>query len=593
MPLSRFAKLNLIILVCTIWVSACSPATPTLTPTWTSTPVPAATFTPTTLPTSTPAPASTHTPSPTATVTATASPTTPPTPTPLPWNGTIEIDAADLGKTFSPLMLGSNLPAWLKVTTFENAQFRRRVAASGVTLLRIPGGSWADEYGWLSCEKGRDMPGAFPCRYPWASRPTDFINFFRGVAELGIHIEPMYIINVNYTAQEAAAVVAFYNAAITDTTSIGLDRNGTDWLTAGDWAQLRAAGGNEQPLGIKFWEIGNEVHGGKPTTPGCPSNGWEETWTCNGREYILGTDQHDGLVQMRAAMLTVDPTIWVGAVGGSDNLLGNRWSEAVLKAGSQHIDYIVIHTYPSYHIYGNLRKEFDEILALPQTHWPRLKQSADNALDRYGDGVKIPIVINEYELTPPWGQQDIRNYMNKYADAIFIADSIGQMIAHGVDIAAQWDIMNGKSDDFGNEFGLMKADGSNDRQPKYWAFPLWSRFGTTLLPAQSSAKPTTELSIYAGRLDNGHITLLVINKMERPANVQITLSGIAQIVGGLADVVIAPSLDSLDATFNGQANPADDLSDAPPLPIPSVSSNRLDYTFEPLAITLLRLDVQR
>ncbi len=528
---------------------------------------------------------------PTRTPRPTRTPTPTPTATPARIAATIEIDAAAEGRSFSPMMLGSNLPSWLKRSTFEDEQFRRRVAASGVTLLRIPGGSWGDEYGWLSCETGKNQPGAFPCRFEWASRPTDFIHFFRGVEELGVQIEPMYIMNMNYTAQEAAAAVAFYNAQVGDTTPIGRDRNGTDWRTAGHWAQLRADHGNEAPLGIHYWEIGNEVYGGKPGDPGCKSNGWEETWTCKGDEYILGTGEHDGALALRAAMQAVDPTIVVGIVGATDAAFGNRWSEAVLRSGGDEIDYFVIHTYPSYHNYGNPTKELDELLALPQTHWVRLKESADKALDAYAPGLEIPLVVNEYEIVPEWGKPDVRNYMNKYIDALWIADSIGQMIVNGFDIAAQWDVMNGKSDDWGNEFGLMVADGTNDRQPKYWALPIWSRFGTTMLPVTSSAQAESELSVYAGRLEDGTITLLAINKSDRFADVQVVLSGVGQIAGGVADMVTAPSLDATTASWNEVADPADDLSNAPPSPVDAGQGDRLDYTFVPLAITLLRLQV--
>ncbi|MBN1579778.1 MAG: hypothetical protein JXA89_03685, partial [Anaerolineae bacterium] len=282
----------------------------------------------------------------------------------------------------------------------------------------------------------------------------------------------------------------------------------------------------------------------------------------------------------------------VGVAGSTETAYSNRWSQAVLETGGAEIDYFVIHTYPSYYNYGNPDKELAEIVAMPQDHWKRLKDSADKALDAYAPGVTMPLVVNEYEIVPVWGKPDVRNYMNKVVDAIWIADSIGQMIHNGFDIAAQWDIMNGKSDDWGNEFGLMKADGSNDRQPKYWAFPIWSRFGTTMLPVQSSANAESELSVYAGRLEDGTITLLVINKSDRFADVAITLAGVQQISGGLVDVVAAPSLDSTTATFNGVAEPADDLSDAPPSEIAAGQSNRLNHTLDPFSITLLRLNAK-
>jgi alpha-L-arabinofuranosidase len=537
----------------------------------------------------TPLPASTTSPPPTSTTSPTALPSATPT---LPaLSVTIGVDIQAEGQPFHKDLLGSNLPAWLKPEGFEDQQFRQRVAASGITLLRIPGGSWGDEYGWLSCEQGEDVPGAIPCRYPWAARPTDFINFWRGVEALGASIEPMYIVNVNYTAQEAAALVAFFNALPGDSTVIGMDRNGVDWKTAGEWAALRSDQGNPEPLKIKYWEIGNEVHGGKPGASGCSNpNGWENTWTCIGEEYMLGIEGHDGMLALRKAMLAVDPSILVGVVGGSDSLKGNHWSEAVLQAGGDQVDYVVIHTYPTYHYYGNFAKEFAEILSLSQTHWADLKDDADFAVAHYAGGLNVPVVVNEYEIIPPWGQKDFRNYMNKHVDALFIADSIGQMAVAGIDMAAQWDVMNGSSDDYGNEFGLMRADGTNFRQPKYYVFPLWAQFGSVLLPVESTADPKLELSIYAGRGEAGKITLLAINKWGSPTTAQITLNGASQIAGGTMDTVNAPSLDSLVAFYNGVENPADDLSDAPPVTLDSAVHNVLTITFSPYSINLILLN---
>ncbi len=536
---------------------------------------------------------------------AAASSTPPPAPTSTlpPLAASISVDAAAQGMPINPLILGSNLPAWLNPQKFADPQFRARTAASGITLLRIPGGSWGDDYGWLSCETKQNIPGAYPCNYPWASRPTDFINFFRAVEQIraqwgwkssSARIEPMYIVNVNYTAQEAAALVAFFNAKVGDTRAIGKDLNGTDWKTAGDWASLRAAGGNEQPLGIRYWEIGNEIYGGKTGPKGCGANGWEVSWTCDGGEYMLGIPGmpgipgKDGFLKMRAAMKKVDPSIKVGAVGGT-TLGGNQFSDPLFKEGKGSIDYIVLHTYPNYTYYNNPRKEWNEILALPLTHWLWMAEDIRIAMDNYNDGKSIPVAMNEYDIIPAYGKEDYRNYMNKYLDALFMTDSIGQMIQNGFTIVANWDLMNGKSNDYGNEFGLMRADETNYRQPKYWSFPIWSRFGTQMLPAQSSAKPDSELSVYAGKLADGTITLIVINKRGGTVQASIRLDGVQKISGGTVDSVAAPSPDSLTATFNGVEDPKDDLSDAPPKALEASPNNEMEYTFAPYTITLFRL----
>lgn len=534
---------------------------------------------------------------PAETATVTPRPTRTPRPTPAPTptriSASIEVNAATPGASFSARMLGSNLPAWLAKTVFENETFLQRVAASGVRMLRIPGGAWADEYGWLSCETGRDQAGAFPCHFPWAARPTDFINFFKAVAALGSPIEPMYIVNVNYTAQEAAALVAFHNSYVTDTTRIGVDIRGTDWYTAGRWAQLRAAGGNVEPLRITLWEIGNELYGGKPAVKGCPASGWENTWTCNGAEYIEGNAEHDGFIKMRAAMQAVDPSIVVGAVGHESSLGG--WSRGVLTRGGAIIDYYIVHAYPQYYNYGNPRREIEHILSIPQYLWPKIKREADLAFAEYAGGRAIPLVLNEFNIVPEWGKKDHRNYLNKHVNALFIADSIGTMITQGYDMAAQWDVMNGPSPEMGggvNEFGLMRAyeyDREMTRQPQYYAFPIWARFGLVTLPVTSSVDPAKEMSVYAGRPEAGVVSVLLINKSDRPADAYITLAGVRRITGGLVDTVTAESPDALISAFNGVTNPKDDLSNAPPGALRNMLGNRLSYTVSPYSIALLRL----
>jgi len=47
--------------------------------------------------------------------------------------------------------------------------------------------------------------------------------------------------------------------------------------------------GNAAPLGIKYWEFGNEIYGGTPANGGtdCVSFGWENAWTCDGTRLRL------------------------------------------------------------------------------------------------------------------------------------------------------------------------------------------------------------------------------------------------------------------------------------------------------------------
>ena len=70
---------------------------------------------------------------------------------------------------------------------------------------------------------GNDVVGAHPCREPSDARLTDFLDFLRATNR-----PAMYTININTTPQEAAAVVAFFNATENDGTVIGVDSRGVD-----------------------------------------------------------------------------------------------------------------------------------------------------------------------------------------------------------------------------------------------------------------------------------------------------------------------------------------------------------------------------
>ncbi|MBX3014137.1 MAG: hypothetical protein KF832_21630 [Caldilineaceae bacterium] len=483
-----------------------------------------------------------------------------------------------------PRVLGTNLPTWLDPTRFSNATFRARTAASGVTVIRMPGGSWSNQYGWLSCELGQDQANALPCGDGWASwvaKPTDFLNFIKATGK-----ESMWVVSNNGTPQEAAAVVAFFNATPDDATVIGVDSQGFDWQTAGHWAQLRSDHGNPQPLGIKLWSVGNEIYGGTPASGGeqCLAWGWEDVWSCDGTEYVNGARGYAGYTAFRTAMRAVDPAIQVGAVGVTPSNDYNNWGNEVIAAAGATMDFYDIHEYG----YFNPPASYAEALAQPQSRWPTTIQNVRSAFTSQAGGRAVPIGVTEYNLFS--GQdQDTEQLMTRVVNAFYIADTIGQMIQQGVGIANQWALANGRPSN-GTEYGLLHEDNDYYRSPQYYVFSLWARMGSHLLPITSPYDAATQLSLYGGRVDDNTFTLLAINKSGQAITADIVLdsqTGRRSILGGTIDQISAAALSDQSVQYNGVSNPADDLSDAPALPL-TLNGNPLAYTFAANSITLLR-----
>ncbi|MBE2221914.1 MAG: alpha-L-arabinofuranosidase [Anaerolineae bacterium] len=487
----------------------------------------------------------------------------------------IVIDLSAESRPINPALLGTNVPAWLGNQRTTNETFIARTLASGTSMIRIPGGSWSNYYEWLPCELENKCP------WEWGVlTPTDFINLINTTG-----LEAMYTVNMNGTAKEAAALVAFFNGSVDDETEIGVDGLGRDWRTVGDWAKLRSDHGNPDPVGITYWEIGNELYAGKQGMgKECDQSwGWEDVWTCDGREYVHGTADHEGFIAFRDAMRAVDPSIMVGAVGVPESSSWGNWGVEVIAEAGDVMDFYIIHSYG----FGSEESNMQTILAEPQAQgsWQTIKADIDNTFDLVANGRSVPIAVTEYNLFAA-EHNDVDERMSQAVNGLFIADTIGQMMQHGFDIANQWNIAHGDNT-IPSRYGLMRAN-NGFRSPQYYVFPMWSRFGSEMLPVSSPYASDTTLSVYAGKDENGMVSLLVINKTGDAISSNIHILNTTEpFTSGTVDVIQADSLDSDSVTWNGVNDPADDLSNAPPLLLKTIE-NPTPFTFAPYSVTLIR-----
>ncbi|MEJ2749983.1 MAG: alpha-L-arabinofuranosidase, partial [Anaerolineae bacterium] len=375
-------------------------------------------------------------------------------------DGTISFNVNDTTTTIDQRVLGTNLPARLGPGRSENNTFISRTNAANPAVIRIPGGSWSNGYDWSACEN-------YGSYCSWALRPTDFINFLQANGAEG-----MYTINMNGTSKEAAAAVAFFNGSVSDTTVIGTDVRGNDWKTVGYWAQLRSDHGNPNPINIKYWEIGNEIYGGKSGSgKDCLDWGWEDVWTCDGVEYVNGIgsggNRNEGFIEFRNAMRAVDPTIMVGAVGipwgnSPDFWINyNNWGNEVIENAGSVMDFYVIHQYA----YTDPPASRQDALAQPQSTWQPLMADLEASFDQYASGRRVPIAVTEYNLFAV-EDKDTGQWMTQAVNMLFMADTIGQMMGNGFAIANQWDLANGQAWN-GTDYGLLDAD-NDARSPQYY-----------------------------------------------------------------------------------------------------------------------------
>jgi alpha-L-arabinofuranosidase len=487
-------------------------------------------------------------------------------------SGSIVVDVTGATRPFDRRLLGTNAPAWIGPAKLGDAGFRQRIRDLGTTVVRMPGGSWSGSYDWLACENG-DANG---CNWTFAATPSDYVGFLAATG-----VDGMWTVNFNGTAQEAAALVAFFNGAVDDTRVIGLDRNGKDWGTVGKWATLRSDHGHRAPQQVKYWEIGNEVYGAKPDkAPGCAPFGWEDVWTCDGTAYVNGDDAHDGYLKFRQAMLAVDPSILVGAVGiGGDQSGWGFFGEKVIRGAADSLDFYIVHDYGF-----NNTPSPDIALARPEHFFPGLMTGVRTVLDDQNPTRDVPVAFTEYNMFAA-ADGDTTGMMSQSINALYIADSIGQMAEQGVPMANQWNLVNGTTGSEG-DYGLLDPV-TSEPMPQFYGLALWSSFGDELLPISVGFDTDFTLTAHAGRDEGGTITLLVVNKTGTAQPASIDLAGSTATYTAIQDIVTTEALDSTSISYNGSTGTPSNLASLPAKNLGSVTNGTMTHSFDPFSITLL------
>ena len=158
----------------------------------------------------------------------------------------VQIDAAHPGPIIPPDLWGTNLTQQANASqTVANPAFVDATRTIRIRLIRWPGGSNADAYDWKRNEEIR------PGRRHTRENGIDLARILQFARDAGAALT----ITVNFgtmSAQDAADLVEFLNGPADS-----------------PWGRRRAAMGFPDPLGVRYFEVGNEI--GQPHM-------WYESW---------------------------------------------------------------------------------------------------------------------------------------------------------------------------------------------------------------------------------------------------------------------------------------------------------------------------
>ena len=456
---------------------------------------------------------------------------------------TVSVNAGQVVRAVDANLLGVNLVEW--DSNLNTSQTTQMVQAAGLTEFRFPGGSASDDFHFNS-----------PPSYNGQGTDSSMASFAASV-------NGQAIITLDYgsgSPQEAAALLAYFNGAVGNTTAIGPGQEWSDsanawqtvnWQTAGYWAGLRAAAplahddglnflrlNHPAPFGFHYWEVGNEEYGS-----------WEVDHHSQQHDpttYVTFAKQF----QTYAASIATGLSIGIDAGGptADNNWVGNVLTQSVGQGLT--IGFISDHNYVQ-----APGSESDSTLLLDTVSDP------NNQNPSSPDDWALRASGYESLLTQDLGTAAAKNvellatefnsvYSNpgkqttSLVNGLFVADSLGSLLETPYDGADVWDLRNdydnsnnnssslygwrqaGDYGIIGSPNGSAPGSGTYVPYPTYFAEQLASKIiqaGGQVVQATSS---DPNLSTYAVLEPNGHLDLLVINKSPSGA-----LTGQFQLAG--------------------------------------------------------------
>lgn len=417
--------------------------------------------------------------------------------------------------------------------------------AAAINTLRYPGGVAADNYHWSSY-KPTKWQAEEPPKYGYYAPNNNLGNF----AMLLDYVQNgTAVINVNYGSNlagtgggepaEAAAWVAYCNGDPSDSKVIGKDSTGYDWKTVSYWATMRASpllgeddGFNllrinrPKPLGIKYWEIGNEIfgngyyaddaNGGHEEDLHAPygANAKESDKIRHGNAALSPAAYGKAVVVFSKAMKAIDPTIKIGAALFNPGVekKADDWNPAVMTECGTMIDFVILHWYAGGLLPPDWRT-LDEasLLRAPQEELPKIGSGLVELFRKYAgtNASKMQFIVSEM------GSRPFAKVTAPVTQGLFAADAYATLMEMG---AANIDWAELHANYF--------LDDMNAQGPAYYGIQMvhvLANINDQLVEAESSAGL---LTVHAAKRADGSLAVMLINKSPKEkSRVKIQVSG--------------------------------------------------------------------
>ena len=397
-------------------------------------------------------------------------------------------------------LLGTNAALWHEPDQLNHPQLEPLLKGMTPFYIRIPGGSWSDEYYW----NGHDV---------WQNNAVDSSKLKDGFYQVdysgyspGFRIQGADRMPSDYHSSEGIDVKYLHDFAqqhakeciVTVNAGTGSPEMAAEWVR---WAKANH-------YKVAYWEVGNELEGE-----------WELGHFLPDGSKMNGEVYAKRFIEFAKAMKAVDPSIKVGGPTAASEQGG--FMEDLLRIAGDHVDFISFHSYPVEKHLGDEQQIFEQAFSLRKS-MPIFK----GWIEKYQ-----PDRIDEIEIgITEWNSKVIEDRdTGGLINGLWTCIWIGEMFRTGVDFATQWDMLT-VTEEGGH--GLFHHSGGHERKltappidgfiPKsqYWAMVLWAQFmGDQLLPFELDGPK--HLQTYVTRCDDALRIMLINTSREKDAQLQL------------------------------------------------------------------------
>ena len=407
------------------------------------------------------------------------------------FGGTLKIDPDKVVREVDRhRFLGTNVGLWHEARQLFDTDVQYYLRELNPAYLRIPGGSWSDEYIW----NGNGI---------WDGNTFDMSKYSNGVWQVdyssyapGFHLKAPGVPDEWHGNVDVLALHEFVqdkgaHSMVTVNVGTGTPKMAAEWVR---WANL------EKGYNVKYWEIGNELEGA-----------WEMGSTKPDGTRLTSKDYAERFIAFAKAMKAVDPSIKVGGPTAANTRM--VFLEDLMKYAGDQVDFISFHTYP---VERGLVSEAEVMNQAFSLHEPmdRIHQLIEKYQPNRKD--KIEVAITEWN-SKVVEDRDSADLLNGLWSAIFV----GEMFREGVGFAMQWDLLTATPE---GGHGLFDFQGRCQPKSQYWGLYMWSKFmGNQLLDAKLEGNPNAYAVVTR---DRDRIYAMVVNiSREEVAHIQIKVDG--------------------------------------------------------------------